>query len=250
MTNIVLGIFELIDSKGFRVEGDFSFQKYSQIPDIIVRITDELAPPIPNLVKDSAFLTSIEEGLKSFGFKGEVPKQLSVDGNRIVLEANSDVVTFASENGWVDTAINKAGGKRDSLLSVLEDDASSIVQIDEDRFDVAGVKYLVIDYGALTEEIKNGVIVNLRKIDTAILAKHASAKLSDSFEERKKLIEQQKLVLDTARDFSEWILQFISADNSFYRALAQTLSKDELYSLAFGANLLGKTEDFAIFSLS
>lgn len=254
MNRIHLGRFELSDLSGLKLECDLFIPKVSNLPDVVVEFQDELIPSTSKLAKDPNLLLGISSFLKSIGYKGSPPIRLvDAQGKFLVAEMDLEFMSFAEGLGWIDLTLNEDAGAKQALFEVLDGEEQApemIIKESQYVFVADGRRYLVTGFADMADIVRNGILENLRRIEPGILAGHSSRKLSEGYEERKELIARQKDTSATREDFNEWMKQYLISDSSFFSFVATSLPKDEIYDIAFGGHLAGKTENHAVFELA
>jgi hypothetical protein len=107
----------------------------------------------------------------------------------------------------------------------------------------------VLGFSDLSTVVRSGLLENLQRIDSGVLAAHCSPRLAEGVEERRALIAQQKESSIGREDFNEWLKQFLLAEPGFFAAVASSMPKDDVYDIAFGGSLAGKTDNHVVFEL-
>jgi hypothetical protein len=254
MGRINLGSYEFSDSSGLLFECDITIPKVSKIPDILIHFRDELMANSDKLAGDTAVAKSLTDFLKSKGYEGQPPIRISkYDSQSLLGEVDLDFIDFALSMGWVDLTENEEAGAKESLISILESEDQTVGLITLDTkniFITGGSRYLVLGFEEMSKVVCAGILENLNRIDSGLLAGHCSRKLSESYEERCSLIEAQKQADNSREDFNEWIKNFLISDSSFFSFIATSLTNDEIYDIAFGGRLVGKTENHVVFELA
>lgn len=254
MNRIHLGSSELLSSSGLKLECDFFIPKVSNLPDVTIEFKDELIPNTTKLAKDPTIVTGVKSFLKTIGYSGETPVRLiDVHGKSLLAEVDLEFMPFAEKLGWVDLSQNEDAGAKQSLFEVLDGEERAPKEINKEANNIYvanGARYLVVGFDEMAAIVRSGVLENLKRVESGILAGHSSRKLSESYEERKELIAGQKEASETREDFNEWMKQYLISDSSFFTFVATSLPKDEIYDIAFGGRLLGRTENHVVFELT
>lgn len=245
---IKLGSCELLDSEKFKLECDIYISQFGYFPDLSIVINDALIPSTKKLEKDPAVLAGVSAFLKSIGYEGEMPQKLSSEENILIAEVDEGFISFAESKGWFDISKNIQLAKKHALLSLSSEESPirSVVAIDDNRYRAEGNEFLIVEFDKLSEVVKAGAINNAIKLPLNLLAEHCSYRLSEDFEERKKLIESKQSELGRA-EFADWIKGYLTADKQFFLQLAQVLDRDELYRVTLLSKVFGTTEHFIIF---